>query len=344
MTEERLKPARPDVGEGKPEYAPRFPWRWVLLGAAALLILGGGYYLREQSKEEALREQIQGVYDQRLGDVVDRYRAFRNEVEAWVMEAHEADPPEEYVDPRLKISALHQGQGLYLRLPAGGAADPESIDYHAQRSAGDAITRCLGIAPINMAGFYEKGAFLMPGWIDRASEENAGMMRLRVIDDELARYTERDLPGILNMMQSQYLLLVLERGETRSTGPVDVFLYDLRNDRKLLSTRTEPEGVLLPVRINVKGAPPAPRVTARTDSPGAADCSIAAQVKELTGEPAMDFRSDMPDPAEGEAEEATEGEGEEPAEAEGGDGPAEGTEDSPEAAAGGEGTEPEAAE
>lgn len=298
MTDERLKPARPPEEGGKPEYAPRFPWRWVVLGFAALSILGGGYYLREQSKEQALREQIQQAYTQQLGPVVDRYRGFRDELEDWVVEAAEEGPPARYVDPRLRIAALHQGQGLYLRLRADQARTKEGIEEAALQMGPDAITRCLGISPISVKGFYEKGAFLMPGWIDRAAEDRAGMMRLRVIDDELARFGDRDLPPLLNMMQSQYFLLVIERGETRAAGPVDVFLYDLRGDRKLLSLRTEPEGgVLIPVRIATKGAPAGPRAALPTDSPGAADCSIAAQMKELTGEPAMDFGSEVARPA-----------------------------------------------
>ena len=289
---DELEPARPG-DEGKPEYAPRFPWRWVVLGLVAFGVLGGGYYLREQSKQAALREQIQQAYDQQLGQVVDRYRGFRSKLEGWVTEAGEAGEPERYVDPRLRIAALHSGQGLYLRLSGEQAKTPEGIAEGALAMEQDAITRCLGISPISIRGFYEKGDFLMPGWIDRA-EDADGMMRLRVIDDELARYSDRDLPAIMNAMQSQYFLLVIDRGETRNTGPVDVYLYDLRGDRRLLAVRTEPEGILIPVRVNVEGAPPSPRIAPRFDSPGAAECSIAAQVKELTGEPAMDFRSDMP--------------------------------------------------
>lgn len=264
-----------------------------MLGLVAFGILGGGYYVRERSKQAALREQIQQAYDQQLGQVVDRYRGFRSKIEGWVTEAAEEGEPERYVDPRLRIAALHSGQGLYLRLSGEQGKTAEGIAEGALAMDQDAITRCLGISPISIRGFYEKGEFLMPGWIDRA-EEADGMMRLRVIDDELARYSDRDLPAILNAMQSQYFLLVIDRGETRGAGPVDVYLYDLRGDRRLLAVRTEPEGILIPVRVNVEGAPPSPRITPRIDSPGAAECSIAAQVKELTGEPAMDFRSDLP--------------------------------------------------
>lgn len=263
-----------------------------MLGLVAFGILGGGYYFREQSKQAALREQIQQAYDQQLGQVVDRYRGFRTKIEGWVTEAGEAGEPERYVDPRLRIAALHSGQGLYLRLTGEQAQTPEGVAEGALAMDQDAITRCLGISPISIRGFYEKGEFLMPGWIDRA-EEADGMMRLRVIDDELARYSDRDLPAILNAMQSQYFLLVIDR-EGRGQGPVDVYLYDLRGNRRLLAVRTEPEGILIPVRVNIEGAPPSPRITPRIDSPGAAECSIAAQVKELTGEPAMDFRSDIP--------------------------------------------------
>ena len=123
----------------------------------------------------------------------------------------------------------------------------------------DAITRCLGIAPASARGLWEAGSLLMPEWL--ASVRSAdGMMRLRVLDDELARRASRDLPALMSMLEAEYFLLVLEHGETRRNGPVDVFLWDLERGDRVLSLRTEASGFLLPVRIAMPGAE---RTTAR---------------------------------------------------------------------------------
>jgi hypothetical protein len=59
--------------------------------------------------------------------------------------------------------------------------------------------------------------------------------------------------------------------------------------------RTRADGVLVPVRIAMPGAGSAPRPSVSTG--GANDCSIAAQVKELTGEPAARFGAAIEGPA-----------------------------------------------
>ena len=294
MSQERLRPARPEGGE-RAAYGPRLPWKWIIPAVSAVTLLGAGYWYREHQKQEALRSEILEVYNRRLGPVVERYRGFRAKIERWVTTAATGEAPETHVDPRLRISALHTGQGIYLRLRIEDAATPEGIERGVRQMVPDAITRCLGITPISLRGFYEQGTFLMPGWIDRAAEAD-GMMRLRVIDDELARRTERDLPGLLNAVQSQYFLLILEHGENRRDHPVDVYMWDLAHDRQLLRLRAQANGLLIPVRVAFEGTPPSPRVRPNLHSGGANDCSIAAQIKELTGEPAMTFGSEMPEP------------------------------------------------
>ena len=294
MSKERIKPARPDV-EGRRAFGPRLPWKWLIIGGSALTILLGGYWLREWRRTEELRAQILRAYEDGLTPSVERYQSFRQKLEGWITEAANQDPPATHADPRLRISALHRGQGLYLRLRADDAKNAEGIARGAASMEADAITRCLGISPISARGLYEKGDFLDPSWIDRARDAS-GYMRLRVVDDELSRRTDRDLPMLLNMMQSQYFLLVIERGDRRSEHPVDAYLWDLRRDELLLSGRTEAHGLLIPVQIRMEdGRPAGRRAAGNVQTGGAADCSIAAQIKEIAGETAVTFGSDMPE-------------------------------------------------
>lgn len=290
-----LKPARPDPEEldARPSYMPRLPWRWVLafVGLAGLVYMG--YQLRERQRADALRVQIVSTYGENLQSLSDRYVAFRERIERWTLEAGQAGEPDQWVDPRLRISGLHSGEGIYLRLPASFADTPDRIEgaaFAMQRQ--DALTRCLGIAPSSARGLYQTGAFLTRGWLEGVRAEK-DFMRLRVLDEQLARNMQVDVPVIASLLQAQYFLLVIQQGENRRDAPVDVYLWDLREDRQLMRARIRANGILLPVRLRFDGTPPAPRPEGHAElfSGGAHDCSIAAQIKALTGEPAMTIGS-----------------------------------------------------
>ncbi|MCA9600936.1 MAG: hypothetical protein R3A78_15730 [Polyangiales bacterium] len=280
---ERIKPATPNVVEAEAAgYRPKLPWKWIGLFGGAIVLFSLLYWLNERKESEALRGEIVARFDQGLAPAVERYRTFRERIDGLVLEAAKENPPAKTVDPRLEIAALHKGDGIYLRIPATAAADDASIQSAAHAMAPDAITRCLGIAPTSLKGFYDQGAFLMPAWLDEA-KTTTSRPRLRVLASDLGLRIARDLPGLLKTTRAQYFLLALERGESRSESPVDVFLWDLSSGKRLLSVRTEPTGELLAVRI--AGAARVAR-DGQTGSAGA-DCGIAAQVKELAGEPTM---------------------------------------------------------
>ena len=291
-----LEPARPDAaeGRGRPSYAPRLPWKWIVLGVAGIGALFATYYVRRGERQEALRAQMIALLEQEnLSELSDRTLAFRRKIEGWVMQAAEAGadgPPERYVDPRLHISGLRSGEGLYLRLPADFANSPERIEGAAIGMEQDAIMRCLGIAPMSARGLYEQGYFLTPEFEERIRTE-PDMMDLRVLDDQLGRHVQVDAPVVASLLQADWFLLVVQRGDNRRDHPVDVFLWDLRRDQLLLRSRIQGRGLLVPVRMRFEGVstPQAPRPAVQ--SGGAADCSIASQIRELAGEEGVDFES-----------------------------------------------------
>lgn len=322
-----LEPARPDAAEsrGRPSYAPRLPWKWIVLGIAGIGALFATYYFRRGERQEALREQMLALLDQRdMSALSERYLGFRRKIEGWVMQAAEAGadgPPEEYVDPRLNISGLRSGEGLYLRVPADFANSAERIEGAAMAMEGDAITRCLGLAPMSARGLYEKGYFLTPEYEEQVREEPE-MMELRVLDDQLGRHVQVDAPVVASMLQADWFLLVVQRGDNRRDHPVDVFLWDLRRDQLLLRSRIQGRGLLVPVRMRFEGVN-TPRAPGRpaVQSGGAADCSIASQIRELAGQEAIDFESgeaviEAAEEAEAEAEAEAESEAEAEAETE----------------------------
>jgi hypothetical protein len=188
---------------------------------------------------------------------------------------------------------------VYLRVREADLESRESLAEAALTMEPDAIARCLGLSPVSARVLYERGGFLDPAWIRQASEAN-GVLELRVLEDQMERHIDRDLPLLLGVAGAEYFLLVIVRGDDRSTAPVDVHLVDIHgtaND-EALTARIRGQGALVPVRAIFDGAPRGPALPAAAlERSGALDCSIAAQMKALAGEPTMDFRSRVTRPA-----------------------------------------------
>ena len=235
-------------------------------------------------RADALRAQILQVYEGELAEPSHRYLAFRRRLDDLIVGAA-SKVPDTHVDARLRLPGLRAGKGLYLRLTAGDAASRKGIERGAATMVSDAIPACLGLSPASARTIWTKGAFLLPDAVKklRATE---GVMPLRVADDVLARHIRTELPVVLDLLRSDWFLLVIERGEGRREHPVDAFLWDLRAGEQLLRARVQSVGVSLSARIRSKDAPGSPRLTEAARNDGAIiDCSIAAQLKALSGMP-----------------------------------------------------------
>ena len=292
MPTPNLKPARPDLDEQR-AYMPRIPWKWIALSVLGIGTVTAGFQIKEQHRADELRAQIVRVHEKELQPVSERVLAFRTRLDALIMEAG-AREPEKFIDERLKLSGLRSGQGLYLRLSAKDVGSPEDIAKGAASVGADAITRCLGITATSARALYEKAAFLEPEWVEEHRQEES-VMKLRVADEMLAQHIRADLPAILGTLKSDWFLLVIQQGENRRDHPVDVFLWDLRSEQKLLSARIQARGVLMPTRIRTQGklvgAPVSPE---QLRGAGVHDCSIASQIKAMDGFPTPEISSTLP--------------------------------------------------
>jgi hypothetical protein len=289
----RIKPARPAEGDESRGYMPRIPWRWVLLGALSVGTIAGGYFLNQRRKAEQLRAQIVRVHEQELAEPARRYLEFRDKLEGWITTAAQT-PPKDFADDRLRISGLRSGKGLYLRLPLEEAKTRKGIRAAAAHMEPDTIASCLGIAPASAGSLWEKGHFLTPEWL-KEKRKDERVMQLRVTDTVLARHIKADLPVLLNMLRSDWFLLVLQHGDNRRDAPVDAVLWDIKSGQQLLRGRIQASGVLLSARVRSKDAPSGPALAPERHESGAAhDCSIAAQIKELAGIPAASVHNVQP--------------------------------------------------
>lgn len=275
-----LKPARPDTPEAA-AYMPRIPWRNLFLIVLFVATVTVGYQLKERNKADNLRAQIMQVHEEQLEPARQRYEEFRGSLEKLILEAGAEDTAKTFVDPRLNLSGLRKGQGLYLRLPRSSASDVKAIAKAAATMEADSIPRCLGLSVSSARGLYEQGAFLSEDWAEQTREQE-GVMNLRVSDEVLARHIEADLPSVLGLLKSNWFMLVLQSGENRSEAPVDVYLWDLSSKELLLSAQVQARAALLGARIALGDAP---RSYGTVEEQGgtAADCSIASQLKALSG-------------------------------------------------------------
>ncbi len=274
-SDEQLRPARFEEADSK-AFAPRVRWTWAVGVVAVLLAFVVGYRIREQVRVSELRGVLQQTYAQKVAQPGRQVIEFQNQIDRWVRAAA-AQEPNHWVAEGFQFSDLHDRTGLYLRLPISRANRPEQIQQAARSLKPDAIGRCLGLAPLSARGLYARGDFLSSRWRRRIPETDS-VLRLRVVEEELTRHIERDLPVLRRLIESEYFFLVLEQGNRR-TRPVDAFVWDLKSKQPLFRGRVQASGGLVSARLRF-GAHQAKRPNIGPESFGAVDCSIASKLKQ----------------------------------------------------------------
>lgn len=281
----RLIAARPAGAAASAGFKPRTRWRLLAGILSAAVLLFGLHLVRERRKIDALRTQLLEVRRTVLAEPMQRYAETRRGLEDLILDAARR-PEERVVDPRLRLSGLHAGKGLYLRVPADAATTRESLVRAARTAEADNIPACLGIAPAAARGIWDKADFLSPEWAERVRKQDS-LLTLRVTDTVLARQIKVDLPNVLELLRSDWLLLVLDHSTPAQEGVVDAQLWDLRSRQLLLRSRVVGEGALVAARIRSQATTPSAKapgpVPLATDV--ARDCSIAAQLRALAEPP-----------------------------------------------------------
>ncbi len=275
--------------EGAPRnrYRPGLPWRRIGFVVLAALVVLGAYFWRQKVRADALRERIQSLHAAEVAPVLERLRVTSADLREKALAA-KSGAARRLVEAEVPLSALHDEQVVYLRVRAPELRSAQSLEAAIDSTRDDAVGACLGLELTPLAELSEVPEVLTEKWLARSDETN-DMQRLSVREEQLRRAIDRELPALSERVPADYFLLLVVQGKSRLEDPVDVFLWDLREDALVLRSRTENRGTLITVRSQI--GPKAEAARAESDPIAVADCSIAAHIKAQLGEPTMDLRA-----------------------------------------------------
>jgi hypothetical protein len=236
-------------------------------------------------RADALRERIYALHAEAVAPVLDAIEATRIDLREKALSA-KPGAANRLVQAEVPLSALHEEQIVYLKIRVPELRSEETLEAAIQADDEDALGACLGLELTRLSELSEVPEVLTAKWLARSDETN-DMQRLSVREEQLARAIDRELPALRELVPTDYFLLLVVQGKSRLHDPVDVFLWDLANERLVLRSRTENRGRLITVRSQI--GPKADAARAAGDPIVAADCSIAAHIKAQLGEPTMDL-------------------------------------------------------
>lgn len=281
MSYERLRPVQYDEQAKKNVYRPKFPWKKALVLSAVVTLILAAYFWRQRVRGDAARAELQRMHAEQIQPVLTALGELRADIEEKA-ETGQAGAAERRVESGLKFSDLHGVPILYARVRAVELRTPDTVRASLVAKPKDAIGACLGLEMTSTSALYDVPDILQEKWLTSADETN-DMLRLNIRHEQLEQAIHRELPALSELTKAAYLLLAVVQGHERDKDPVDLFLWDLRSDTLVLRSRTEARGRLIAARSQIGSAP---RGAGPEERPlAAADCSIAAHLKAITGEP-----------------------------------------------------------
>ena len=284
MEPSELSPAEFD-GVRTNRYRPRIPWARVGFVVLLAALLAGAYFWRQKVRADELRGRIQAQHAGKVAPILDQLDSTRASLEEKALDA-KSGAAKRLVEAQVPLSALHEETVVYLRVRAPELGSEDALRAAIQSEEQDAIGPCLGLELTPLSALSDVPEVLTAEWLERIHDTN-DMQRLSVREEQLARAIERELPALQERLPVDYFLLLLVQGKSRLRDPVDVFLWDLAQDKLVLRSRTENRGRLITVRSQI--GPKVDSAKAEGDPIVTADCSIAAHIKAQLGEPTMDL-------------------------------------------------------
>jgi len=275
--------------EGAPRnrYRPGLPWRRIGFFVLVAAVIVGAYFWRQKVRADALRERIYALHEAEVAPVLRALEATSTDLRDKAMSAKRG-AADRLLQTEVPLSALHDEEVVYLKVRAPDLRTEGTLVDAIDTGGEDAIGACLGLRLTPLSSLSEVPEVLSEKWLARSDDTN-DMQRLSVREEQLRRAIERELPALKERLPADYFLLLVVQGQSRLNDPVDVFLWDLGEDKLVLRSRTENRGRLITVRSQI--GPESAGAKAEGDPIAIADCSIAAHIKGQLGEPTMDLRA-----------------------------------------------------
>ncbi len=284
MEPSELTPAEFD-GVRRNRYRPRLPWTRIGFVLLVALLIAGAYFWRQKVRADELRARIEAQHAEQVAPVLDELEATRLDLEGKALAA-KSGAAKRLIEAEVPLSALHDEEVVYLKVRAPALGSEDALRAAIESEEEDAIGACLGLELTPLSALSDVPEVLTSKWLASVNETNE-MQRLSVREEQLTRAIERELPALKERLPADYFLLLVVQGKSRLRDPVDVFLWDLEQDKLVLRSRAENRGRLITVRSQI--GPKSDSAEAAGDPIVTADCSIAAHIKAQLGEPTMDL-------------------------------------------------------
>ncbi len=280
-------------------FLPQIKWRFWAPVLAILVAFPLVWGIKRDREAQRRRQQLLREHAALTASLGPDYRSLRRFIEASAMEA--VGPyAGDLRDPALTMDGVARAPALYGRVRVHEVRRPEDVAASIRHRYPDQLMSCLGVEPVAARELLDKGAFLLPSFVD-AVRAAPSAERLHALREDLIFRLRRDTGAIVGAMRHRYLVLAVDEARASVDGPTRVFVYDLAARRLVLRARGAGTDVrVIPFQIaGLPSAPPRARAPLSGESVSGHDCSVANDVRRGLGVEPMGMLNapDAPPPA-----------------------------------------------
>lgn len=281
-------------------FLPQIKWRFWAPVLAILVAFPLVWGVKRDREAKARRAQLLREHATLTASLGPEHRALRSYLEASAVEA--VGPyAGDLRDPSFTLDALAREPVLYGRLRVHEVRRAEDVAASIRHRYPDQLPSCLGVEQVAARELLDKGAFLLPSFVDAVRGADSSE-RLHALREDLIFRLRRDTAFLVDASRHRYLLLAVDEARASVDGPTRVYVYDLQARRPVLRARGSGDDVrVVPFQIaGLPAPPPRARPLALTGSSVSGhDCSIANDVRRALGvEPmGMMHAPEAPSPA-----------------------------------------------
>ena len=263
-------------------FLPQIKWRfWApILGILIAFPLLWG--IKRDREARRMRERLLREHATLTATLGPDYRATRQFIETSALEA---------VGPYagdlratdLTLDNLVREPVLYGRLRVHEVRAPADVAASIRHRYPDQLGSCLGFESLFARELLDKGAFLLPSFVDAVRGADS-TERLHALREDLIFRLRRDTGLLVQHLRRRYLVLAVDESRASVDGPTRVFVYDLAARRPVLRARGDGCDVrVIPFQMAGLPTPPRRAHPLTGASVSGHDCSVANSVRRALG-------------------------------------------------------------
>ena len=263
-------------------FLPRIQWRFWAPILALVVGFPSFWSLKRAREARHLRARLLVDHATLTATLGPQYRATRSFLERVTSDA--VGPyAGEMRSPELTLDALAAEPVLYGRVRVHEVNSPAEVAASLRHRYPDQLTACLGVEASLARELFDKGAFLLPDFVESVRTAPSAE-RLHALREDLLYRLRRDTSFIVEALRRRYFVLAVDEAHASVDGPTRVFVFDLRSQRQVLRARDAGTGVrVIPFAIAGVTSHPVGVRALSGESVSGHDCSVANAVRSALG-------------------------------------------------------------